>query len=382
MLEQIKEKFHYEINTYIISLTIIIGIPFIKLLSYCLYLSGVIPDSFIIKPVYLLWLCLPLLILNYIAAILYKKIKINKLDIISYLLILFAFLSTIFAINKNVAIYGFYHRDEGLLSLLSYYMIFLNVKNIKNKKIIKDILKIALFIGIIQFIYAFLQVYTNFPFIQHYLKPYMAMGLCANPNFLGSYMVMYSLFTVTLYMYTGKLRFLILSTIFFWGICLAASTGPFLGFLITYIFLAILLKFIKKLDIKRLSIITIIFVSIFFVSDMSVNFVQKNIFNNTIWDNYNIKAEIEKIDLENFGNGRLEIWLNSLQLIPDNLLVGTGLDNFAFAYSQICDTPIDKAHNVYLQILITNGIFAFLTYLLLCLIIFLGRNKIKRCTNS
>ena len=66
----------------------------------------------------------------------------------------------------------------------------LNTKNIKQEKYKKNIIKLFISIGIFQSTYAILQSYTDFSFIRRHSLKYMAMGLCSNPNFFGSYMVM------------------------------------------------------------------------------------------------------------------------------------------------------------------------------------------------
>ena len=73
---------------------------------------------------------------------------------------------------------------------------------------------------------------------------------------------------------------------------------------------------------------------------------------------------------EEFSNGRLEFYANSLEMIKDNPIIGTGLGTYGVAY-----TPYDKwngtlrvghAHNDYLEIFSDGGIIG-----LLCVAVFL-----------
>ena len=57
--------------------------------------------------------------------------------------------------------------------------------------------------------------------------------------------------------------------------------------------------------------------------------------------------------------------------------VGSGIDTFGVVYGVDNGLYYDKAHNVYLQIAITNGIFALSIYLILLLIIFIKGLKRK-----
>ena len=58
-------------------------------------------------------------------------------------------------------------------------------------------------------------------------------------------------------------------------------------------------------------------------------------------------------------------------------MFGCGLDNLRVVYPQDKGLIYDKAHNIYYQMLITNGVFALITYCLLCLIIFIKGFKFK-----
>lgn len=74
-----------------------------------------------------------------------------------------------------------------------------------------------------------------------------------------------------------------------------------------------------------------------------------------------------------FGSGRIGIWKDILERVPERLAFGYGPDTMAAAqishYSRIIDGVeipliIDVAHNEYLNILYHQGIFALLVYLL------------------
>ena len=74
---------------------------------------------------------------------------------------------------------------------------------------------------------------------------------------------------------------------------------------------------------------------------------------------------------ENFGNGRMKIWSNTVKLIETNPLFGIGPDRFSVVFkSQIGELfkgkNLDKAHNEFLDVLVCNGILglaARLTFL-------------------
>lgn len=80
------------------------------------------------------------------------------------------------------------------------------------------------------------------------------------------------------------------------------------------------------------------------------------------------------VGYEGFGSARGYIWSRTLPLIISSPIVGYGADNFAIAFPQndynmkyqVLDTPnilIDKAHNLYLQLITNFGIPGFLLLL-------------------
>lgn len=364
---------------YKFTMLFMISIPLFKLISYILYLSGIIENSYNFNHVYVLWLSLPVFIILYIISLIYKKI--TYVDIIVYFLIILAFISTIFAQDTNISIFGEINRNEGLLTILNYYFVFLNVKNLSNKDYKNKIINLFLILGVFQVIYSILQVYTNFDFIKHFSKDYMAMGLCGNPNFYGSYMVMLVLISSTLYLLKNKNIYLVLSFIYALGLFLANSTAPFIGFILGFIFLIIFcFKNINKINMIKLILLLII---LFFINDYALNLKYE-----TIKDNdrrYNIKYEITdtvtsvvtKNDEYNYGSSRIKLWKNLLPIAKKYYLFGAGLDNLRVVYPKNNGLIYDKAHNIYYQMLITNGIFALFGYCLLCLIIFIKGFKFK-----
>lgn len=77
---------------------------------------------------------------------------------------------------------------------------------------------------------------------------------------------------------------------------------------------------------------------------------------------------------ETFGSGRIHIWRNVLERIPEQFWLGSGPDTMQLAqlepfsrYHEALDlmlvAEIDLAHNEYLNILFHQGIFALLAYL-------------------
>lgn len=373
-------KFNVEKIIYIIILAVMILIPLLKLSTYIPSIERLYILYFEIKRVYVLWISIVFLLITYLYLVFSKKINVGIIDIIVYILIILAFLSTNYALDFEKAFLGEQFRYEGLLTILSYYFLLLNAKCIKQEKYKKNILNLFIFIGVIQSIYACLQSYTNISFIRRYSISYMAMGLCSNPNFFGSYMVMQLLLVGYMYVCNPKKIYLFLFILFGVTLYLAESTGPVLSVIITFIFSL----FIIRKKIKRIIKLAIILILSFVFANLSLKYIQINKFNKEFIDEYDISSEIITVvqkPTEQFANGRIIVWKNSIPLVKKYWLFGCGLDNFANAYPNYGNVRYDKAHNVYLQISVTNGVPALITYLLLLFIVFVKGIKFKDNNN-
>lgn len=372
------KKLDIEKIIYVIILLVMVLIPVLKLSTYIPTIEDFYTNVFEIKRVYVLWGSIFLLLITYIYLILSGKEKIGYVDIVVYILIILAFLSTSYALDFLKAFFGEDYRWEGLLTILSYYLLILNAKSIKQDKYKKNIIRLFISIGIFQSIYALLQSYTLLPFVRRHSSRYMAMGLCGNPNFFGSYMVMQSLLVGYMYIYKSKKRYLLIYILFSITLYLAESTGPVLSALCALIFSIFIIP--KKWK-KVLLLIIIMFLSFVFASK-SLKYIQTSKFNTYIHEDWEIVEEISSLPektKEQIGNGRLLLWENSLPLVRKYWLIGCGLDNFKNAYPNSGYVHYDKAHNVYLQISITNGVPALILFLILLFIAFI---KGIKCKNS
>jgi len=386
---------------YFISLCILTLIPFLKILSYYLSSYKVISNYDNINPAYVLYISIPFLIYLYIKNLIKTKRKFNIYDYLFYILVFTGLISSIFAIDIKIAFLGKEYRHEGFLSVLSYYLLFINWKQYGDKKYIKNILNIFIIIALINSIYALFQIYYPFKYILRYgYDTLMASGICGNPNFFGSLIVTVLSIVTARYLIDRKMSIkqIILIILFFISIINSQSTGPFLTYLITLLFLIIYLSLKKLTYIKNIICLIIILVITYF----SIVFLNKQIlqyytcemceFTNTVINNNSDVSTSHKIT-----NGRTSIWKDSLKIVKENWFDGVGYDNFNLAYykgvnlgevrfvsvdgqikaEKVYSQIVDNAHNVYLHNLVTTGVIGVIPYLLLCLLVFIQGIKIK-----
>ena len=199
-----------------------------------------------------------------------------------------------------------------------------------------------------------------------------ASSFLGNPNFYGSYILMSTCLVTILYIYNKKNIFIV--AFFIFGLLLSGSLACILAFICIYIFFCIILlyrKQIKKYIIKMLAIILIFTFNFILVNDITQNQILDDSKEATNQFTYSINNGIKN----EYGNNRIYIWKKTIEILPNNIINGVGIDNFENAFNPplrtITDNLIvDKAHNEYLQKLITEGIFSFLTYVTLLLYIF------------
>lgn len=340
----------------------------------------------------ILYFLIPLEIVIYVYKIIKKEIKLNYYDIIVFLILILLMIVTNNSIDIDTSIWGAYKRNEGFLSILCYYLLFLNSKSLDEKQI-NIVIKTFFGVGIIQFVYCMLQIFFRFPGLQLFSLNgvnYMAMGFQGNPNFLGSYCIMLLGLALMLYFVKSERKYFGLSIIYFINLILAQSTGPFFAFIILFIFMIVFMKIKGIIDWKKIGIVCASFILTFIIVSNGVELYCKKVFNDNIVSSYTIKGDIlntlnlfgvskgnneENITIEDYGSGRITIWKNALKVVPKYFWLGSGIDTFGYVYQKDSNVYYDKAHNEYLQILVTEGIFTLISYLSLLLLLFIDGVK-------
>ncbi len=321
-----------------------------------------------------------LLVLNIIAIIVLLKKGYFKKKTIYFLMIVFVVLliiSTISAMDVEMALYGKRGRDEGLF-LTVYYMTIMAIGSVLDKKNRKKVIIFALILGAIQCVIAFFQVYEA-PFVRtarHYIgrrngkKTYQiwATGFLGNPNFLASYILLCLSYAMGLFTDEKSRKksiiYLLLMVLFFGGLLICNTMSCVVG-LIAVIIVVIIFTLVKKRFWKLGIIVVTIIATTFAVIGTGKTTLVKDFQEMTHQTSEMAKGNVNG----DYGTHRVYIWQNVLKVAPRFLWHGAGIDNFCHAFDDGClksedkTQTYDKAHNEYLQILLTEGIFALITYL-------------------
>jgi O-antigen ligase len=310
----------------------------------------------------------------------FKKTPLD-LPIITFLLA--NLISTYFSIDRHMSIFGYYSRfNGGLLSIVSYTLLyFAFVNNIKKEKVI-DFIKITFASSVIVCLYAILQkagIDKNIWVQDVQNRVFSTLG---QPNWLSAFIVFIFPTSLGYAFYLGKKRlqrrFFILALIYFLVLLFTKSRSGLLGFVAANILFWLISSFINKAKIKKQALLfnlSIIFITLIIGTPWTPSLKE------LISKNKNATPPQAGTVLETGGTESGEIrkivWKGALKVFKDYPVFGTGPETFALSYFKYkpaehnltseWDFVYNKAHNEYLNYLANTGILGLLSYLILIL---------------
>ncbi|WP_171011285.1 O-antigen ligase family protein [Haloimpatiens lingqiaonensis] len=283
-------------------------------------------------------------------------------------------LSTIFSVSPSRAITGHHRRFEGMISLISYLILFYFSFNYGEFK--DHYIKLFALSSSIMGLYGIFQYFNLKELILHgvFQWGYGAYATIGNRNFLGSYITLFLPINIFLYIKYQKKMYLAWSCILFLCMLCTFTRSAWLAFVVYSI---VLIKFIKnnKKHLKKCIKIYVVFIII----SLSFNGItQGALFNRQLSIIKDANNVIMEENADRSGSGRIFIWKRAVKLIPDRPLLGSGPDTFDLVFmkrfGKECgmNHHYDKAHNEYLQIAVTEGIPALVLYLIIVISIVKG----------
>lgn len=310
-----------------------------------------------------------------------NKITTDLSNISIFLFLTFTILSTIFSEYYFQSIYGRPFRWEGLITYISYVLIFISTGYfIKKKNYLKKIIKYLFISGSIISIYGLIQYYgldfiKRDPLRINWTRSFSTLG---NPNFAASYIAIVLSLSLVLYIFSEKkdklYRYGFLSSLFFAFLIGTSTRSALVGFLVsTVIFVLLFHKYLRN-NIKKVIIIILIFITIFGIMDFGQQYYYSRRVLSLFTDVQTIATSEDETEVEKIGSKRFVIYKYSIPLLVKNPLFGSGPDTFDKVFphdefNKLSEGPgrkiVDKAHNEYLQIGVTLGLPALLFYLLL-----------------
>ena len=210
-----------------------------------------------------------------------------------------------------------------------------------------------------------------------------AIGCTTNPNVFGVYMLICLAYSIGLFLdnkkIVKKIIYGLAIALFMFGIMISNCSSSVVGLASIGTFL--LVYCIKNKCFKQLLIVGLILISMVILAVK----LDKTKLIRDVKKTANETTQIAKGNSEDsFGTNRIFIWKETLNIVPKYLSHGVGIDNFYFAFNgrplRYENEAYDKAHNEYLQTIVTQGIFAAISYIALYgYVVFYGiRNSFKK----
>lgn len=317
-----------------------------------------------------------------------KCFKFNKKEILVFILFILTGLSLIGSNKLSISIWGFYNRYEGLLVIYSYYSVALLTSTINSDYYKKIIIGFILIIGFINVGYGLFQ--TGIIPIDIGVKDSWkyARGFYGNSMYFASLMSICYFFAVGMLIASEKKfdwKIFLLIIFFTIGNVMSGSMALFCTSIFIYIILiireliGIKFKYFSKVRLLKIIGCILLFVLLNIIYINKDQNYKRDV--ETLSREVSTISEVKKSD-NSFGTGRVYIWKEVLKKSKDHLIFGVGVDNLYNSFEPRLVDPVsgysvDKAHNDYLQKLVCEGIFSFICYVVLLVIIVLDNFRSK-----
>lgn len=244
-------------------------------------------------------------------------------------------------------------------------------------------------------LYCVLQFYDLDPFSNYYgdlVRMYkgQTFATIGNQNYVSTCLSV--IYVITAFFFITRNRtlpkavlYFIGLLIIFAGIIVTKTRGGWVAIAISFA-IAMPVVMNNKVFFRRYTAVIISSLAVLLIIDVTSGGA---IIANRIMPMFFQAAEISKGNISSdFGSRRVEIWMNSVELVKKYWLIGSGPDTFTTVYSNFGFYPRDSlgneqiaflsAHNESLQLMITTGIFSLLTYwVMVASIIKVGIKRIK-----
>jgi len=281
-------------------------------------------------------------------------IKRTPLDLPLLAFVISALLSTVYAYNQNVAVFGTYSRYDGLLTIVMYAALFwLSVQTLSGPGEARTLIRILLASGYLVAVIAILQSITDST-TQGALVP--AFGTLGQKNVLGAFLAMLSPLAyrelIEAKSWSQRVIALNLIAIIGTALLLTLSRSAWLGTALAAVVL--LVGGYRPTFRFGIACLLVILLAGVIVGSLRLS--------------AGVGTE-QKIDELSLTGDRPALWRDAIRLTASRPLLGYGPDNFGLVFPRFQTTYLgrqqwDKAHAESLQVAATQGLVGFVAYAL------------------
>lgn len=336
----------------------------------------------IIMRIFLVYFCL---VLGY--AVLKKKVCFQK-NQIAYLciagLVVLGILSVCTAANKNLALYGSIWRREGFTSILLYYLIFTVTSLLKVETYRRWLIRSFLALSVIVSVTGIVQFAGIYEFVNTF--PGMASVPMGNPNFFASFSVIFTGTAIGGFFLCDKEtkeRFSFFSwkrwgwyvlVLLGYAACISAdSSVVYVGLIMIFLMYLFLEYKTKRRKFMPLLLLLLGLIAVVIL----LNAVRDGIVFEEITSVGNQIKDQGSIFGDSVGTTRMLVYKRVIHLLPVYGLAGCGIDHLGDVWKEKYGVNsygvfYDKAHNEYLDLWISEGIFSLILYIIFLFALFIS----------
>lgn len=302
-----------------------------------------------------------------------KQYEIKLLDKLLFIYAAILILSTIFSKEMNLSLFGLVRCREGIFSLLAYLIIFTIFY--KNFHFSKKSLNVILISASIIAIYGILQYFKIDPILNIANNEFRGSvtSTIGQRNFVGTYCTLFIPIFLGLFIHSGKKRYFIVTALML-GLMFASTTR---SAWIAFIFYSVIFSIYCLININSNKKFIIRLVLVFIAAILIFNFMNHDFKNKSKDDALTnrvktVYTDAKNIDSNDSGSSRIFIWKKAIPFLFKNPILGSGPDTYNLVLNDAESKKralYFKAHNEYLQIVITEGYLALAVYISFVLVI-------------
>lgn len=299
-------------------------------------------------------------------------------DFFYLVLVLFMILSAVFSTKPGLYSYGYIFNCENPVDFLGYYFMFFAGSKIRSIEYRKKIVVTLLIVEAVHGIFAFLETFNILIVLPLQIwHSGAAYGLTPNSNFYGGLSVFMLACASGVFLFSEffcenkalKVMCAVFSGFIFYTMMGSRARLAWPGFVVMIVFylvsgLIMLKSNIDRAKLKRyfirLFVLCAVFAAVFAVTFLFTDYISEEI-SRTQW-------EADGTYDCGIGSNRLLLWQCGLESVPKHWATGIGLDNFRQVFYEKYGSVEkaffkDQAHNEFIQVLVTQGVFAFAAYM-------------------
>ncbi len=246
-------------------------------------------------------------------------------------------------------------RFTGLITIILCVVLFFAAYKVDNKiKLLKYLIVTASIIGLVALFQHFhLNVIPHESFRDN-APPYGTIG---QHNFLATFCVFIVPASIYLYLKEKKMVWLLCSVLIYTGMFVSTTRGSWIAFGISMIVMTY--YYLKNPDYRKrffliVAILAIVSVLLMLTNDGAL-YSRLSTVSQNVSDGLQLKSSA--------GSNRMSIWKQVIPLIFEHWSFGVGPDNLVYYGVHLGNAPVDKAHNIYLDLAVSAGMPALLSYL-------------------